>query len=192
MSDDLTSAQKPAARKAFPGLVASFFTLSGGSFVEPPRNSFIERCEAAAAAGFTGMGLHFDDLRRTISAGVDVIEMRAVLRNNGLVLVEIEFLGGWALSGSRNEGISPALASIEAVSDALGGRHVSAGEFSGDAFLDSEQARANAAKALRANADRLASRELLWPLSPSRGQLWPTLTLRLTCSTALERRMRAC
>jgi sugar phosphate isomerase/epimerase len=53
------------------------------------------------------------------------------------------------------------LAGIEAVSDAFGGRHVSAGEFSGDAPLDSEDALDGAAKALRANADRLAERGLL-------------------------------
>jgi sugar phosphate isomerase/epimerase len=141
-----------------PGLVASFFTLSGAGFVEPPRNSFIERCEAAAAAGFTGIGMHVDDLPRTIAAGVDVPEMRAVLRINGLALVEIEFLAGWAVN---NGGLSPALAGIEAVSDAFGGRHVSAGEFSGDALLDSEEALDGAAKALRANADRLAERGLL-------------------------------
>ena len=50
---------------ALPDLVASFFTLSGAGFVEAPRNSFIERCEAAAAAGFAGLGLHADDLRRS-------------------------------------------------------------------------------------------------------------------------------
>jgi sugar phosphate isomerase/epimerase len=144
-----------------PGLVASFFTLSGAGFVEPPRNSFIERCEAAAAAGFTGIGLHVDDLPRTIAAGVDVSEMRAVLRTNGLALVEIEFLAGWAVNNGTHGGLSPALAGIEAVSDALGGRHVSAGEFSGDALLDSEEALDRAAKALRANADRLAERGLL-------------------------------
>jgi sugar phosphate isomerase/epimerase len=140
-----------------PGLVASFFTLSGAGFGEPPRNSFIERCEAAAAAGFTGIGLHFADLPRTIAAGVDVTEMRAVLRNSGLDLVEIEFLGDWALGG----GISPALAGIEAVADSLGGRQVSAGEFGGDTSLDTEQALDGAARALRINADRLAQRGLL-------------------------------
>jgi sugar phosphate isomerase/epimerase len=145
-------------------LVASFFTLSGAGFVEPPRNSFIERCEAAAAAGFAGIGLHFDDLPRTIAAGVDVSEMRAVLRTNGLALVEIEFLAGWAVNDGRHGGLSPALAGIEAVSDALGGRHVSAGEFSGDALLDTEVALEGAAKALRANADRLAERGLLLAL----------------------------
>jgi hypothetical protein len=102
----------------FPGLVASHFTLSGAGFAEPPRNSFIERCEAAAAAGFSGIGLHCDDLSRTIAAGVDVPEMRAVLRNNGLALVEIEFLAGWAFRSCQSGGISPSLAVIEAVADA--------------------------------------------------------------------------
>ena len=155
-------AEPAAARSAeFPGLVASFFTLSGAGFVEPPRNSFIERCEAAAAAGFSGIGLHHEDLSRTIAAGVDVPEMRAVLRNNGLALVEIEFLGGWAFSSGQSGGISPSLAGIEAVADALGGRQVSAGEFSGDLRLDTEEALEHAAKALRANADRLAEKGLL-------------------------------
>jgi sugar phosphate isomerase/epimerase len=143
-----------------PGLVASFFTLSGAGFAEPPRNGFIERCEAAAAAGFTGIGLHYDDLPRTLAAGVDVAEMQAVLRLNGLELVEIEFLGGWAFGAPASGGISPHLGDIEAVADALGGRQVSAGEFSGGIPLD-EAALGRAAKALRANADRLAGRGLL-------------------------------
>ena len=158
---DPTAARSVDEPAAFPGLVASFFTLSGAGFVEPPRNTFIERCEAAAAAGFTGIGLHSDDLPRTIAAGVDVGEMQAVLRNNGLALVEIEFLSGWAFSSSDSGGISPTLAGIEAVADALGGRQVSAGEFSGDSPLDTEDALDSAAKALRANADRLAQRGLL-------------------------------
>jgi hypothetical protein len=28
---------------SFPGLVASFFTLSGAGFAEPPRNTFADR-----------------------------------------------------------------------------------------------------------------------------------------------------
>ena len=158
---EATAARSSGGSAEFPGLVASFFTLSGAGFVEPPRNSFIERCEAAAAAGFSGIGLHSDDLARTIAAGVDVPEMRAVLRNNGLALVEIEFLAGWALNAGQTGGISPSLAGIEAVADALGGRQVSAGEFSGDIALDTEEALERAAKALRANADRLAEKGLL-------------------------------
>jgi sugar phosphate isomerase/epimerase len=75
-----------------PELVASFSTLSGAGFEEPPRHRFEERCEAAAAAGFTGVGLHVDDLARTEAAGLDVAGMRTVLDGTGLRLVEMEFL----------------------------------------------------------------------------------------------------
>jgi len=152
--------QQPAQQEPTQ-LVASFFTLSGGGFAEPPRNTFIERCEAAAAAGFSGIGLHADDLQRTRSAGVDVGEMQAVLRVNGLDLVEIEFLAGWALDPGENGGVAASLAGIDAVAEAFGGRHVSAGEFRGDIALDSEDRLTAAAAALRVNADRLARRGLL-------------------------------
>lgn len=142
-------------------MVASFFTLAGSGFGQPPRNTFIQRCEAAAAAGFTGIGLHADDLPRTVNAGVDVREMQAVLQLNGLELIEIEFLGGWALSPPGGNKISPDLAGIEQVADQLGGRQVSAGEFSGDSPLDTDEALDNAARAFRANADRLAQHGLL-------------------------------
>ena len=148
--------------EAVPELVAaSFFTLSGAGFGEPPRNSFTRRCEAAAAAGFGGVGLHADDLPRTIASGVSVGDMQSVLRINGLELVEIEFLGGWAFGVPENGPLAPTLAGIEAVADAFGGRHVSAGEFNGDVALDTDGALTAAASALRANADRLADRGLL-------------------------------
>lgn len=138
-----------------PDLVASFFTLSGAGFAEPPRNTFVQRCEAAAAAGFTGIGLHADDLTRTVDAGVGVDEMRDVLRSNGLSVIEIEFLGGWTdLSPGT---FAPCTDAILTVADAFGGRHVSGGEFRSDINLDP----APAAAALRGHADRLAERELL-------------------------------
>ncbi len=144
-----------------PDLVASFFTLSGGGFTDPPRNTFIERCEAAAAAGFSGIGMHAADLPRSLAAGLTVGEMQSVLRINGLDVVEIEFLGGWALDREEKPPLAHTLPGIEAVAEAFGGRHVSAGEFGGDSALDSEEKLNAAAGALRANADRLARRGLL-------------------------------
>ena len=85
---------------AEPGLVASFFTLTGAGFGEPPRHGFAQRC-AAARAGFTGIGLHVDDLPRTVAAGLSVADMRAVLADHALAVVEIEFVGGWALRPGR-------------------------------------------------------------------------------------------
>jgi sugar phosphate isomerase/epimerase len=137
-----------------PELVASFFTLSGAGFDEPPRHGFERRCEAAAAAGFTGIGLQFDDLARTAAAGLDAAGMRAVLAGTGLRLVEIEFLGGWALDAD-DPALETATSGVEAVADALGGRHVSAGEFRpGRLDLDAAAAR------LAGLAERLAERGL--------------------------------
>ena len=104
MAEATTATGEPGAVGAvLPELVASFFTLSGAGFGEPPRNGFIERCEAAAAAGFSGIGMHADDLPRTQAAGLSTGEMQAVLRINGLDVVEIEFLGGWAVL----DGVTP-------------------------------------------------------------------------------------
>ncbi len=138
-----------------PDLVASFFTLTGAGFGEPPRHGFEQRCEAAAAAGFTGVGLHIDDLPRTVASGLDAAGLRAVLDGTGLRLVEIEFLAGWALDTDTDAG-AEALAGVEAVAGTLGGRHVSAGEFRpGDLDVDAAAAR------LARLAGRLDERGLL-------------------------------
>ena len=159
---DPTVAQSSGEPAEFPGLVASFFTLSGAGFVEPPRNSFIERCEAAAAAGFTGIGLHSDDLPRTIAAGVDVPEMQAVLRNNGLDLVEIEFLARLGLQFRPERRESHPLSPASKRSPTRSGAARSApANSAATSPLDTEEALDSAAKALRANADRLAERGLL-------------------------------
>ena len=131
-------------------LVASFFTLTGAGFGEEPRYGFAQRCRAAAAAGFTGIGLHVDDLPRTVAAGLDVAAMRALLAECGLRVVEIEFLGDWALDDSDAAAVERTVSRIEAVADAFGGRHVSAGEFRGAASLDLDAA--------AARLDRLAGR----------------------------------
>lgn len=140
--------------------MASFFTLSGAGFGEPPRNSFVERCEAAAAAGFAGIGLHADDLARTRDSGVDVAEMAAILKINALELVEIEFLSGWALDVDETA-LDGTMTKIEAVADACGGRHVSAGEFR-PGSIDVEAA----GRRIAGLARRLAGRGLSVAIEP--------------------------
>jgi sugar phosphate isomerase/epimerase len=148
---------------ADPELVASFFTLTGSGFGEVPRHPFARRCHAAAEAGFTGVGLHADDLPRTVASGLDVDGMRAVLAETGLRVVEIEFLGGWALDTAGGDpGGGGDLSGIEAVADAFGGRHVSAGEFRGDGVLDLDAAAARLAGLAR----RLAARGLRVAVEP--------------------------
>jgi sugar phosphate isomerase/epimerase len=137
------------------GLVASFVTLSGAGFNEPARNPLMERCRAAKAAGFTGIGLHVDDVDRLAADGTDLVEVRDIVNAADLELVEIEFLAGWAVGAG-----GPAL-TIEdrayALADAVGGRHLSAGEFSpAESPLDVEAT----AKRLSAICERAADHDL--------------------------------
>ena len=140
-------------------LVASFFTLSGAGFGEPSRYGFAQRCAAAAAAGFAGVGLHVDDLARTIADGLDVPGMQAVLSDTGLRIVEIEFLAGWAFDVDGTA-LADTERKVYQVADAFGGRHISAGEFralDGGRPLDLE----SAAERLGELSGRAAERGLL-------------------------------
>lgn len=116
-------------------LVASHFTLTGAGFGETPRNDFAARCQAASDAGFTGIGLHADDVVRTVESGLDFAGMRAVLFDTGIRVVEIEFLGGWAIDAGPAE-LERTVSRIEEAADALGGQYVTAGEFRGDVSFD--------------------------------------------------------
>lgn len=130
-------------------LTASFVTLSGAGFGQPARVPFAERCRAAAAAGFTGIGLHTDDYRRMRAAGASDESLRTLLDTDGLALREIEFLSGWAAAGGDGGGDPVATA---ALGHAFRPHHVTAGEFGADE-LDIEAAGAR----LRTICDELAA-----------------------------------
>ena len=72
-----------------PKLTASYVTLAGAGFAEPPRFTFRQRCEAASAVGFARIGIHLNDLKTLKSA--DVAD---ILSDNNLELGEIEFFAG--------------------------------------------------------------------------------------------------
>ena len=80
-----------------PKLTASYVTLAGAGFAEPPRFTFRQRCEAASAAGFARIGIHLNDLKTLKSADVSDI-----LSDNNLELGEIEFFAGWAAPGAES------------------------------------------------------------------------------------------
>ena len=77
-------------------LTASYVTLAGAGFTEPPRFTFRQRCEAASAAGFARIGIHLNDLET-----LDATDVADILSDNDLELGEIEFFAGWAALGSN-------------------------------------------------------------------------------------------
>src|SRR5262245_45168197 len=82
-------------------LIASYFTLTGSSVMEPPRFSFDERVEAAAAAGFAGVGLMVTDYEAMRTAGRSAADLQAVADSHGVAVAELEFLYDWHTDGER-------------------------------------------------------------------------------------------
>lgn len=73
-------------------LVLSHFSL--GRYVD-----FEQRVAAAAAGGYTGIGLWFGDYVRMRADGRSDADLRAVLDHHGLRVTEYEALRGWAADG---------------------------------------------------------------------------------------------
>lgn len=81
--------------------VCSSHTISGvipGSPVAS-RHGFSERVEACAAAGYTGMCLHFRDYAEQRAKGFGDGELRAILDAHGMKHVSVEFLTDWFMDG---------------------------------------------------------------------------------------------
>ena len=79
-------------------LLAAYFTLSGDVFPLGPTEispfPFRDRVEAAARAGYRGIGLHHADTMHTASK-IGLPEMKRILDGNGIKHVELEFLLDW-------------------------------------------------------------------------------------------------
>jgi sugar phosphate isomerase/epimerase len=109
-------------------LVASYYTLTGTPVGAPARFSFDERVAAAGAAGFTGIGLHFDDYAALRAEGRDDAELRSVLDAHGVRVMEIEFLFDWACTDERAQQAAATEATLLAMADAFGPHHVNVGD----------------------------------------------------------------
>lgn len=121
--------------KKKPELLAAYWTIAGDVYPGAPTEvspfSLQDRAQAAAKAGYTGMGLvHADLVANTATMGLSGI--KRILADNGIKHVEVEFLSDWfvdpsdprrkasdqvrrelfeaaAVLGARNFKISPAL-----------------------------------------------------------------------------------
>ena len=143
-----TLAALPGYADLGPGeLILSHFSL--GRF-----RPFEERVRAAAEAGFAAMGLYVGDYQRLRTEGARDADLRAVLDQHGMRVVEIEALRGWSATGAERAAYLQTEKSVFALSDALGpGHHVQViGPYSGT--LD------DAAEAFAGVCDRAAEHGL--------------------------------
>jgi sugar phosphate isomerase/epimerase len=99
-------------------LILSHFSL--GRF-----RPFEERVRAAAEAGFAAMGFYIGDYQRLRAEGAKDADLRAILDQHGMRVVEIEALRGWSATGKDLAAYLEAEQQVFTMSDALGpGHHV--------------------------------------------------------------------
>ena len=110
-------------------LIASFWSLAGNvepGSVEVSPFDFRAKVEAAAKAGFSGLGLVHDDVM-AISQRLGVGQMKQILADNGMRLVEFECLMDWFATGERRKRSDVARRNLLWAAEQFGARHVKVG-----------------------------------------------------------------
>lgn len=106
-----------------PDLLASYFTLAGDIYPFGPTEispiPFRERVDAAASAGWKGIGLIHADVKET-AAKIGYGEMRRIVEGSGLKYLEIEFLSGWYLDGEERSKSDQMRSDIFSMAEQLG------------------------------------------------------------------------
>jgi sugar phosphate isomerase/epimerase len=144
----------------------------------PPGTTLPDRVRAAAAGGFSGIGLRPRDRAEALADGLSDAGARALLDDNGVALVELEVHRGWGLTGDAAEQARDAEQKMYELADAYGGgRHMMAvGEIEGD--LD------DVAERFAGLCDRAAEHGLAvaieflpWTSIPDAGVAWDIVRL---------------
>lgn len=85
-----------------------------------------ERVEAAATAGVRGFGLVYADLL-VAERDYGMAGIRSMLRDNGLVHLELELLTDWWADGPRRQRSETVRSKLLSAAEALGARHIKVG-----------------------------------------------------------------
>jgi sugar phosphate isomerase/epimerase len=111
-------------------LMNLFWTTSGvfPGEGEMSRFDFRDRVEAAAKAGFKGIGIWHTDLEH-ITLHQPLKEMKMILDDNDIKYVELEFLTDWFLEGGRKDESDNRKRRLLQASEALNAKHVKIGDF---------------------------------------------------------------
>lgn len=111
-------------------LMNLYWTTAGifPGVAEISRFDFQARVEAAARAGFKGIGIWHTDLEHTLQQR-SLPEMKLILDDNGIQHVELEFLTDWFLDGARKAESDSRKRRLLEASAALGAKHIKIGDF---------------------------------------------------------------
>jgi len=114
-----------------PDLLASYWTISG-AYPHTDREyspfDFQDRVQAAAKAGFTGMGFWHADLAHVLQKHT-LNEMKQILDDHGIDQIEIEFLLDWFHDGERKKKSDEQRQKLLEVCQALQAHHLKVGDF---------------------------------------------------------------
>ncbi len=113
-------------------LIASYWTLAGGGEPHTDREystfDFKDRVEAAAKAGFKGVGIWHSDLDHILERR-SLKEMKRILDDTGMKYVELEFLRDWFVDGELKKQSDIQRKKLLEASQALNAKHVKVGDF---------------------------------------------------------------
>jgi sugar phosphate isomerase/epimerase len=113
-------------------LLASYWTIAGGAMPHTDREyspfDFKDRVEAAARAGFKGLGIWHADLDHTLKSR-SLKEMKRILDDNGMKYLELEFLRDWFVDGERKKQSDLEKKKLLEAAAALNAKHVKVGDF---------------------------------------------------------------
>jgi sugar phosphate isomerase/epimerase len=113
-------------------LLGSYWTLAGGAEPHTDKDyspwDLKDRAEAAARAGFKGMGIWHSDLANTLKKR-SLKEIKQILDDNGIRHIELEFLMDWFMDGEKKTESDVMKKFLLEAAEALGARHLKVGEF---------------------------------------------------------------
>jgi sugar phosphate isomerase/epimerase len=120
-------------------LIASYWTIAGDVYPAGPSEispfPFEKRVEAAARAGYRGLGLLHADLV-AVANRLGLSEMRRILDANGLHHVELEFLTGWYAQGPARAASDVVRKDLLEAAEALAARCIKIAPGIGETPLD--------------------------------------------------------
>lgn len=116
-------------------LIASYYTLSGAPVGQPARFSLEARVAAAAAAGFTAIGLAVEDYLACRERGLSPATLRHILADSGIVVAELEFLTNWWRDDVVGKQARLLEDQLYAAADVFGARHMNVGSLGGKGTL---------------------------------------------------------